>query len=94
MNICSLFTNVPLAETIEICSQALYNGDLFKPIIPNHVFIDLIKIATSSVEFNFNNCIYRQIDEVAMGNPLGPTLANIFVYFLRIFFLRFYKSKL
>ena len=35
-DICSLFTNVPLAETIEICSQALYNGDLPEPIIPKH----------------------------------------------------------
>ena len=39
-DICSLFTNVLLAETIEICSQALYNGDLPDLIIPKHVFID------------------------------------------------------
>ena len=68
-------------------SQALYNGDLPEPIIPKHVFTDLMKIATSSVEFSFNNCMYnKEIDEVAMGNPLGPTLANIFV--------GFYESKL
>ena len=84
--VCSLFTNVPLAETIEICSQALYNGDLPEPIIPKHVFTDLMKIVTSSIEFSFNNCMYRQIDGVAMGSSLGPTLANIFV--------GFYKSKL
>ena len=69
-DICSLSTNVPLAETIEICSQAFYNGDLPEPIIPKHVFTDLMKIATSSVEFSFNNCMYRQIDGVAMGSPL------------------------
>ena len=80
-DICSLFTNVPLAETIEICSQALYNGDLPEPIIQKHVFTDLMKIATSSVEFSFNNFVCRQIDRVAMGSPLGPALANIFVGF-------------
>ena len=80
-DICSLFTNVPLAETIEICSQALYNGDLPEPIIPKQLFTDLMKIATSSVEFSFNNCMYRQIDGVAMGSPLGPALF-IFLNFL------------
>ena len=45
-----------------------------------------MKIATSSIEFSFNNCMYRQIDRVAMGSLLGPALANIFV--------GFYESKL
>ena len=33
----------------------------------------------SSVEFSFNDIMYRQIDGVAMGSPLGTALANIFV---------------
>ena len=43
------------------------------------VFIELTNIATTSVEFSFNNKMYKQIDGVAMGSPLGPTLVNIFV---------------
>ena len=35
--------------------------------------------ATSSVEFSFNDTLYKQTDGVAMGLPLGPALANIFV---------------
>ena len=38
-------------------------------------------IATRGVEFSFNNQIYKQIDGVAMGSPLGPALANIFMGF-------------
>ena len=36
-------------------------------------------MATSGVEFSFNNTMYRQTDGIAMGSLLGPVLANIFV---------------
>ena len=38
-----------------------------------------MQLATSSVEFSFNNNMYRQIDCVALGSPLGLVLTNIFV---------------
>ena len=34
---------------------------------------------TTGVEFSFNDVMYKQVDGVAMGSPLGPVLANIFV---------------
>ena len=44
-----------------------------------NVFVELMQLATSSVEFSFKNNMHQQIDGVAMGSPLGPALANIFV---------------
>ena len=35
--------------------------------------------ATTEVEFSFDNEMYKQVDGVAMGSPLGPILADIFV---------------
>ena len=84
-DICSLFTNVPLAGTIEICTKTLYDGHLPISVIPKHVFIKLMKTATTSIEFSFN-IMHRQINGVAMGSPLGPALANVFV--------GYYESKL
>ena len=75
----SLFTNVPLDETIKICSEALYDDSDLQPHIPKDVLVELMKSATSSVELSFNSTMYKQTDGVAMGSPLSPALANIFV---------------
>ena len=81
-NISNLFTNIPLEETINICADALYcNGLDAQPFISKAVFIELMKSATSGVEFSFNNTMYKETDGVAMSSPLGPTLANIFIGF-------------
>ena len=36
-------------------------------------------MVTTGVEFLFDDIMYHQVDGVAMGSPLGPLLANIFV---------------
>ena len=67
-DISSLFTNVPLSETIKICADALYRSELNSPPFPEEVFIELMETATRSVEFSFNNEMYQQKDGVAMGS--------------------------
>ena len=39
----------------------------------------LLTLCTKNVHFSFDNKIYTQLDEVAMGSPLGPVTANIFM---------------
>ena len=74
-----MFTNVPLAETIQICADALYGIELISPNYPKEIFMELMNIATKSMEFSINYNMYKQIDGVAMGSPLSVALANIFV---------------
>ena len=81
-NISSLFRNVPLEDIINIYADALYCDDSdAQPFIFKVVFIELMKSATSGVEFSFNDIMYKQTDGVAVGSPLGPALVNIFVGF-------------
>ena len=80
--IVSLFTNIPLDETVSICADFLYRGPLATALpFPEEVFIELMGIATKSVSFSFNEIMHRQIEGVSMGSPLAPILANIFVGF-------------
>jgi hypothetical protein len=78
-DVSSLFTNVPLDETIQICADKLYADNMTPGGLSRENFIELMNYATGSVEFSFDDVMYRQIDGVAMGSPLGPSLANIFV---------------
>ena len=66
---------------LEICADALYRGHLDCPPFPEDTFRELMLIATQGVEFSFENQMYKQLDGVAMGSPLGSALANIFVGF-------------
>ena len=74
----SLFTNVPLSETIDIIINKLFPQDdtLFHSF-GKHNFRKLLELAVIDTHFIFNNNVYKQTDGMAMGSPLGPTFANI-----------------
>ena len=75
----SLFTNIPLDETINIYVDNLCNDSKNPPNISKHDFYNLLNIATKESFFRFNNKYYKQVDGVAMGSQLGPALARIFM---------------
>ena len=81
-DVTSLFTQIPLKETLNICISQLFpsgvqhvlgftKGDLRK----------LLELAVYENHFLFDGILYDQADGVAMGSPLGPTLANAFLCF-------------
>ena len=37
-------------------------------------FKELLSLATKESYFNFNGKLYKQVDRVAVGSPLGSTL--------------------
>ena len=81
----SLFTNIPLEETINICTNLLYNNE--KNVIEDinkFEFKNLLSLATQESYFIFNDVLYKQKDGVAMGSPLGLTMANVFLSFYEI----------
>ena len=75
-----LFISIPLEESLNISVDNLY--EIRKPNIEKNDFILLIKMVTSDVQLSFNIETYSQIDDLAMGSLLGPTLANIFIGYL------------
>ena len=83
-DVTSLFTNIPLQETIDIAINLIFNHNPNLNITKKELK-KLFLFATSQTHFIFNSKFYNQIDEIVMGFPLAPVLANIFI--------AFYKSK-
>ena len=79
-DVTSLFTNIPLQETIGIATQLLYDPDRQpSPIMRRTWFQQLLELSVKDILFTFNDQLFAQVDGVGMGNPLGPTLANVFL---------------
>ena len=74
-----LFTNITLEETIKNCVNPLFSNKFFSSKLSRKGWYDLLKLATIQSSFIFDNILYKQIDGVAMGSPLGPTLANAII---------------
>ena len=78
LDVQSLFTNIPLLETVDYLCDFIQNQNI-NVGIPVMQLKELILRCTMNVQFQFNNKYYRQIDGVAMGSPLGPLLADVFM---------------
>ena len=74
-----LFTNIHLEETIKNCVSDLFSNNFYSGKLSRKDLYELLKLATTESSFIFDNKLYKQIDEVAMDSPLGPTLANAFL---------------
>ena len=78
----SLFTSIPLDETIEITLDAIYKDCTKVEGLSRQDFKKLLIVATKETHFIFNNLVYDQINGVSMGSPLAPVLANVFMCYL------------
>ena len=67
----SLFTIVPLVDTIDIIANHIYQNKAKRPQFEKHIFTELMKKATGGI-FLYRGEYYRQVDIVTMGSPLGP----------------------
>ena len=72
----SLFTNVPLEETINICVNELFKSNSNIHGLNKKQITEMLSLTTKESIILFDMTFYTQVDGVAMGSPLGPSLAN------------------
>ena len=75
----SLFTDIPLEETIDIASQNYFNSINQHRFLTRKFFEGLLSLSVKDILFLFNNQLFSQVDGAGIGNPLGPILSNLFL---------------
>ena len=78
-DVSSLFTEVPLDDTIDYIIEEIYAHSKLPQLSSKLLFKRLLCNVTKNTVFSFNGHLYKQIDGCGMGNPLSPVLANIFM---------------
>ena len=75
----SLFTNIPINETIDYILDQIYNKKKLKLVCRKLIFKRLLLKLATEVTFIINNKFFKQIDGCAMGGPLSVTFSDIFM---------------
>ena len=76
----SLFTSIPVQETIEIILEEIYVNKKIKPFCEKRLhFKRLLERLTGECIFSVNGRLMKQIDGCQMGGPLSGRFADIFM---------------
>ena len=79
LDVDSLSTNIPLEKTINICVNELFKSNSNIQGLNKKQITKMLSLTTKESIILFDMTFYTQVDGVAMGSPLGPSLANAFL---------------
>ena len=80
-DVTSLFTSVPIKPALDIIQQRLAKDQNLQKrtsVTIQHI-ITLLDFCLNSTSFMFQGKYYQQMEGAAMGSPLSPIVANIFM---------------
>ena len=78
LDVTALFTNVPLEDVLDFLREKIENNSVAPPV-PLEEFLELIRLCVDNNVFEFNGQYFRQKFGVAMGSPLSPVLAGLYM---------------
>ena len=78
-DVVSLFTNIPIQETVDFILDEIYVKKKLPPFGERKWFKKLLLKLTTENTFVFNDKFYKQTDGCTMGGPLSVIMSNIFM---------------
>ena len=80
-DVVSLFTNVPTSEALAVVRKRLEEDDTLpeRTNIPTNDIMELLTFCVTTTAFQLGEDYYQQTEGMAMGSPLSPVIANIYM---------------
>ena len=80
-DVTSLFTKVPIEEALQVISTRLTQDDTLedRTAIPIADICALTELCLRSTYFSFDATFFEQVEGAAMGSPLSPIVANLYM---------------
>ena len=81
----SLFTNVPIAESIQVIYDRLVKDMCLEErtilILTAERIVEMLELCLRSTYFSYQGVFYEQKEGAAMGSPVSAVVANMYMEF-------------
>ena len=75
----TIFTNIPIEETINYTTEQIYIQKKLTPICSKLIFRRLLIKLPTECTFKFKNRFLKQVNGCTMGGPLSVTFSDIYM---------------
>ena len=75
----SLFTSIPIKETIDFICDEIYTKKKLPTICKQSIFVKLLYKLTTECTFSANGELFKQTDGVSMGGTVSVTFAGCYM---------------
>ena len=76
-----MFTSIPIEEAIDVTKKKLTTDSSWKEktSLKKEDILQLLELCLTTTYFTYNQEIYKQKQGTAMGSPVSPVIANLFM---------------
>ena len=80
-DVSALFTSIPVPVALQVINSKIFTYTNFVNVckIPTEELIKLLEFIITNCIFCFNKKFYKQLQGAAMGSPVSPVIANIYM---------------
>ena len=85
-DVSALFTSIPVPVALQVINSKISTCTNFTNVckIPTEKFVKLLEFTLINCIFCFNKKFYKQLLGAAMGSPVSPVIANIYMENIKI----------